>query len=318
MPNATVVPAGRTPAARGGRFRRLQFVWKALRRQRVPLAALAVLMALGAGSAFAPTIFPRDPNAMTGDTLGPVSGAHPFGADYLGRDVLTRTAYGIEVSFVAGVAVAAIAMSAGLACGLVAGYYGGWIEHLLMRTADALLILPGFFLALIVAFLFGGRLSTVIILLGLTGWPQIARIARAEVLSLKSTEFVESARAIGASNRRIVFREILPNALPPVLALMALLMSYGILSEASLSFLGVGDPNVISLGGMLSNGLQYATTAWWVPTFPGAAIFVLVLLLNIVGDGLSVALSPHARQTGVAIPSDGSRSVHNRLQSSTE
>jgi peptide/nickel transport system permease protein len=270
----------------------------ALSRQRVPLAAFGVLIALGAVGGLAPVILPRDPNAMTSDILGRVSASHPFGADYLGRDVLTRMAYGIKTSFVAGLAVAAIAMSAGLACGLAAGYYGGWVEHLLMRTADALLILPGFFLALIVAFLFGGRLVTVVVLLGLTGWPQIARIARAEVLSLKATEFVESARAVGASNVRIVLKEILPNALPPVLALMALLMSYGILSEASLSFLGVGDPNVISLGGMLSNGLQYATTAWWVPTFPGAAIFLLVLLLNIVGDGVSVALNPHARQTG--------------------
>jgi len=293
--------AVRGPAPSGtedGRFRRLYVVWKVLRRQRVPLVAFALLVALGALGALAPAILPRDPNAMTSDTLSPVSAAHPFGADYLGRDIMTRMAYGIKVSFIVGLAVAAIAMSAGLACGLVAGYYGGWIEHLLMRAADALLILPGFFLALIIAFLFGGRLFTVILLLGLTGWPQIARIARAEVLSLKATEFVESARAVGASNPRIVLREILPNALPPVLALMALLMSYGILSEASLSFLGVGDPNVISLGGMLSNGLQYATTAWWVPTFPGAAIFLLVLLLNVVGDGLSVALNPHARQTG--------------------
>jgi peptide/nickel transport system permease protein len=299
MRSAAAVPAGRSPSGTDGeRIRRAGFVGKALRRQRVPLAALATLLILGAGGALAPAILPRDPNAMTGDTLSPVSATHPFGADYLGRDVLTRMAYGIKASFVVGLAVAAIAMSAGLACGLVAGYYGGWVEHLLMRMADALLILPGFFLALIVAFLFGGRLLTVVILLGLTGWPQIARIARAEVLSLKATEFVESARAMGASNRRIVLREILPNALPPVLAMMALLMSYGILSEASLSFLGVGDPNVISLGGMLSNGLQYATTAWWVPTFPGAAIFLLVLLLNIVGDGLSIALNPHARQTG--------------------
>jgi peptide/nickel transport system permease protein len=258
----------------------------------MPFAALAALVLVGALGALAPAILPRDPNAMTGDTLSAISAAHPFGADYLGRDVLTRMAYGIKTSFIAGLAVAAIAMSAGLTCGLVAGYSGGWVEHLLMRTADALLILPGFFLALIVAFLFGGRLITVIMLLGLTGWPQIARIARAEVLSLKATEFVESARAAGASNARIVVREILPNALPPVLALMALLMSYGILSEASLSFLGVGDPNVISLGGMLSNGLQYATTAWWVPTFPGAAIFLLVLLLNIIGDGLSMVLNP--------------------------
>lgn len=299
MRSEAAAPAAPAPSgADGERSRRLRFVWKALRRQRVPLLALGLLAILGAGSALAPTILPRDPNAMTSDTLSPVSAAHPFGADYLGRDVLTRMVYGIRVSFIVGLAVAAIAMSAGLACGLTAGYYGGWVEHLLMRMADALLILPGFFLALIVAFLFGGRLFTVIMLLGLTGWPQIARIARAEVLSLKTTEFVESARAVGASNLRILLREILPNALPPVLALMALLMSYGILSEASLSFLGVGDPNVISLGGMLSNGLQYATTAWWVPTFPGAAIFLLVLFLNIVGDGLSAALSPHARQAG--------------------
>ena len=300
MRDATAVTARGAPPAggEGMRFRRLRFGWKVLSRQRMPLAALVMLLILGAGGAFAPTILPRDPNAMTSDTLSPVSAAHPFGADYLGRDVLTRMAYGIKASFIVGLAVAAIAMSIGLACGLVAGYYGGWVEHLLMRMADALLILPGFFLALIVAFLFGGRLFTVIMLLGLTGWPQIARITRAEVLSLKATEFVESARAIGASNGRIMLREILPNALPPVLAIMALLMSYGILSEASLSFLGVGDPNVISLGGMLSNGLQYATTAWWVPTFPGAAIFLLVLLLNIAGDGLSVALNPYARQTG--------------------
>lgn len=300
MRDVTAVTArGAPPAdAEGMRVRRLRFVRKAVSRQRVPLVALVMLLILGGVGVLAPTILPRDPNAMTSDTLSPVSAAHPFGADYLGRDVLTRMAYGIKASFIVGLAVAAIAMSVGLSCGLVAGYYGGWVEHLLMRMADALLILPGFFLALIVAFLFGGRLLTVIMLLGLTGWPQIARIARAEVLSLKATEFVESARAIGASNRRIMLREILPNALPPVLAMMALLMSYGILSEASLSFLGVGDPNVISLGGMLSNGLQYATTAWWVPTFPGAAIFLLVLLLNIVGDGLSVALNPHVRQTG--------------------
>lgn len=298
MRSEAAAPAVPAPSGTDAeRSRRLRLVWKALRRQRVPLLALGLLAILGAGSALAPTILPRDPNAMTGDTLSPVSAAHPFGADYLGRDVLTRMAYGIKVSFIVGVAVAAIAMSTGLVCGLTAGYYGGWVEHLLMRMADALLILPGFFLALIVAFLFGGRLFTVIMLLGLTGWPQIARIARAEVLSLKTTEFVESARAVGASNLRILLREILPNALPPVLALMALLMSYGILSEASLSFLGVGDPNVISLGGMLSNGLQYATTAWWVPTFPGAAIFLLVLLLNIIGDGLSVVLNPSIAMT---------------------
>jgi len=289
--------AGGRPAA-GGRLGRTQYVWLALRRQPVPMAALCALAALGFGALAAHMVLPWNPNTMSTDTLQPMSAAHLLGADYLGRDVLTRMAYGIRASFLVGLSVALIAISIGLVVGLLAGYYGSWVEAVLMRTADALLILPGFFLALLVAYLFGGRFASVILLLGITGWPQIARIARAEVLSLKAAEFVESARACGASNRRIVFREILPNALPPVLAMMAILTSYGILSEASLSFLGVGDPNVISLGGMLSNGLQYATTAWWVPTFPGAAIFLLVLLLNIIGDGLSVALNPHAAQIG--------------------
>jgi peptide/nickel transport system permease protein len=294
----------RAAAARSGlledRARRVRYVWRALSRQRAPAAALCLLLALALGAVGARSILPQNPRGMSADILMPMSPAHLLGSDYLGRDVMTRVVYGIRASFLVGLSVAGIAMSAGLLVGLVAGYYGGWVEHLLMRVADALLILPGFFLALLVAYLFGGRLFSVIMLLGFTGWPQIARIARAEVLSLKTTEFVESARAVGASNRRIVFREILPNALPPVLAMMALLTSYGILSEASLSFLGVGDPNVISLGGMLTNGLQYATTAWWVPTFPGAAIFLLVLLLNIVGDGLSIALNPQARQLAAA------------------
>ncbi len=299
MSDTAVVRAGTGPAAGpGGRPGRFHYFWRALSRQRVPMAALCLLLVLGLGAIFTKTILPRNPSAMSGDTLMPMSSAHLLGSDYLGRDVMSRMAYGIRASFLVGLSVAGIAISIGLAVGLLAGYYGGWIEHLLMRVADALLILPGFFLALLVAYLFGGRLVTVIMLLGFTGWPQIARVARAEVLSLKAMEFVESARAVGASNRRIMFKAILPNALPPVIAMMALLVSYGILSEASLSFLGVGDPNVISLGGMLSNGLQYATTAWWVPTFPGAAIFLLVLLLNVVGDGLSVALNPYARQAG--------------------
>jgi peptide/nickel transport system permease protein len=164
-----------------------------------------------------------------------------------------------------------------------------------MRTADGLLIVPTFFLVLSVAFIFGGRLASVIMLVGVTSWPQIARIVRAEVLALKEEAFVVSARALGAGDVKVMVREILPNALPPVVAMVALLASSGILTEASLSFLGVGDPSVISLGQMLTSGLEYATGAWWVPAWPGAAIFVLVLLLNVLGDGLNVALNPRLR-----------------------
>jgi peptide/nickel transport system permease protein len=218
-----------------------------------------------------------------------------MGTDYLGRDILGRVLHGINTSLVVGGAVALIGASIGIVLGSLAGYYGRWLDPLIMRVADALLIVPTFFLILSVAFIFGGRLVNVIVLLGITSWPQIARIVRAEVLTLREEAFVVSARALGVGDAKLMFREILPNALPPVIALVALLASAGILTEASLSFLGVGDPNVVSLGQMLTSGLEYATSAWWVPAFPGAAIFILVLLLNALADGLNVALNPRLR-----------------------
>jgi len=212
-----------------------------------------------------------------------------------------RLLHGVCTSLSVGAAVAATATTIGIIFGLFAGFYGGYVEHTIMRIADGLLIIPTFFLVLLVGFIFGGGLGSVVWLLGVTAWPQISRIVRAEVLSLREEAFVASARALGAPDRRIIFRELLPNTLPPVIAMVALLGSYGILTEASLSFLGVGDPNVISLGQMLTNGLESATTAWWVPAFPGAAIFTLVVLLNALGDGLNIALNPRLGLKGVMV-----------------
>jgi peptide/nickel transport system permease protein len=209
--------------------------------------------------------------------------------------------HGINTSLVVGAAVAATATTIGIALGLLAGFYGGFADHVIMRVADGLLIIPTFFLVLLVAFIFGGGLGSVVALLGVTAWPQISRIVRAEVLTLREEAFVASARALGTPDRRIIFRELLPNTLPPVIAMVALLGSYAILTEASLSFLGVGDPNVVSLGQMLTNGLESATTAWWVPAFPGAAIFALVVLLNALGDGLNIALNPRLGLAGVMV-----------------
>jgi peptide/nickel transport system permease protein len=221
-----------------------------------------------------------------------------MGTDYLGRDILGRVLHGVNTSLLVGASVAGIALAIGLGLGAIAGYYRGVIDHVIMRVADGLLIVPTFFLVLAVAFVFRGRLAFVVALLGVTMWPQIARVVRAEVLALKEEAFVQSARAMGAGDLHLMFREILPNALPPVIAMIALLASSGILAEASLSFLGVGDPNVVSLGQMLTSGLEYMTNAWWVPGFPGAAIFVLVILLNMLGDGLNVALNPRLRKGG--------------------
>ena len=280
---------------RGARF------WRVFRRQRQAVVALVTLAAITSVVPIMARFFATDPYAISVDALAPPSMRHPLGTDYLGRDVLMRLLHGVCTSLSVGAAVAATATTLGSIFGLFAGFYGGYVEHTIMRIADGLLIIPTFFLVLLVGFIFGGGLGSVVWLLGVTAWPQISRIVRAEVLSLREEAFVASARALGAPDRRIIFRELLPNTLPPVIAMVALLGSYGILTEASLSFLGVGDPNVVSLGQMLTNGLESATTAWWVPAFPGAAIFILVVLLNALGDGLNIALNPRLGLKGVMV-----------------
>jgi len=276
-------PARQTPARR---------FWRVFRRNRAAVVSLCALIVTSIIGPSAVLVFAINPEAMSADVLSPPSLGHPMGSDYLGRDVLGRVLHGINTSLLVGAAVALTATGIGLALGTVAGYRGGWFDHAIMRVADALLIIPTFFLVLSIAFVFGGSLASVVVLLGVTMWPPVARIVRGEVLSLREEAFVLSARALGLSDTKIMFREILPSTLPPGIAMIALLGSAGILTEASLSFLGVGDPNVVSLGQMLTNGLEYTTTAWWVPSFPGAAIFALVLLMNVLGDGLNAALSP--------------------------
>ena len=277
------------------RLRGLADFWRVFRRHRAARAALYTLVLVVVTTPTAVVVLGIERDAISADVLDAPSRRHPLGTDYLGRDVLGRTLHGVNTSLVVGTTVALLGMSIGVALGSVAGYYRGWVDHVIMRVADALLIVPTFFLVLSIAFIFGGRLVFVIVLLGVTTWPQIARIVRAEVLALREEAFVLAACALGAGDAKLVFREILPNTLPPVIAMVALLASSGILTEASLSFLGVGDPNVVSLGQMLTSGLEYATSAWWVPAFPGGAIFVLVLLLNVLGDGLNVALNPRLR-----------------------
>ena len=274
-------------------------LWRACRRQRAAAGGFLALAVIVVASPSIVVLSRIDPEAISADVLGRPSFAHAMGTDYLGRDILGRVLHGVNTSLLVGASVAAIALAIGLVLGTAAGFYRGSIDHVIMRAADGLLIVPTFFLVLTVAFIFGGRLAFVIVMLGLTTWPQIARIVRAEVLALKEEPFVLSARAIGAGDVHLMFREILPNTFPPVVAMIALLASSAILAEASLSFLGVGDPNVVSLGQMLTSGLEYVTNAWWVPGFPGAAIFVLVLLLNVLGDGLNVVLNPRLRRGGV-------------------
>ncbi|MGQ0549681.1 MAG: ABC transporter permease [Armatimonadota bacterium] len=221
---------------------------------------------------------------------------HLLGTDHLGRDLLSRLAYGARISLLVGLSAVAISGIVGTSLGLVAGYYRGWLDDVIMRLADFELAFPFILLAIAVLAVLGPGLEKVILVLGLTGWAQYCRLARAQVLALRETEFVEAARTIGASTARILLRHILPNTLAPMIVIASFSVASVIIAEASLSFLGLGIPPAVpSWGGMLSEGRAYIERAWWVVTFPGLALMLTVLSINILGDALRDTLDPRLR-----------------------
>jgi peptide/nickel transport system permease protein len=237
-----------------------------------------------------------------GSPLGP-SGAHPFGVDQLGHDIMARVIYGTRVSLEVGILGTGIATVIGVSLGIVAGYYRGWVDTLLSRTVDVVLSVPILLLGLGIGAACAVRgclsgvispgVSVIIFLIALVNWTYIFRIVRGLVLSLREREFVEASRALGASNARIMFREILPNLVAPVIVYSTLLIPLNILIEASLSFLGVGvRPPTASWGQMIAAATPIFNTAWWYMTFPGLALLFTVLAFNLLGDGLRDALNP--------------------------
>jgi peptide/nickel transport system permease protein len=219
--------------------------------------------------------------------------AHPFGTDTLGRDVLARTIYGAKVSIQVALTAVLVAATIGSLLGVLAGYAGGYVETVLMRAIDVMLGFPALVLAIGLVAALGFSLVNVIIALGIVYVPQFARIARSTALSVSNEEYVDAARAMGYSTPHIVFREVLPNCLSPLLVQASLLMAFAIIAEASLSFLGLGvQPPTPTWGQMVSDGSGYLTSAPWISLFPGAAIFVTVLGFNLIGDGLRDALDP--------------------------
>ena len=272
----------------------LQQFWQRFTANKFATAGLVVIVVLFLLSLAASVLTPYQPDAIDAwHVLLPPSAEHWFGTDELGRDVLTRVIFGARVSLKVGFVAVGIAVLIGTVVGLFAGFYGGWIDTLLMRVVDIMLCFPTFFLILAVITMLEPSIYYIMIIIGLTGWMGVARLVRAEVLSLKSRDFILAARVLGASDLRIIFRHVLPNALSPVLVSATLGVAGAILTESALSFLGIGvQPPTPSWGNILTSGKDYIEFAWWLSLFPGVAILVTVLSYNLVGEGIRDALDP--------------------------
>ena len=271
-----------------------------LRRDLPALAGLGVIAAAMVVAAFAPALAPSDPvkNRLLDRLTPPMwaqggSARHPLGTDTLGRDVLSRLLHGARISLIVGLAAVLVAGVVGVGLGLVAGYRGGWADDVLMRLGDIQLAFPVLLLGVVVIAVLGASLVNMILVLGASGWVTYARIARGETLSLKERDFVAAARALGAPARHVVARHLLPNVLPSLMVVTTFSVARTIIAEASLSFLGLGlPPPTPSWGAMLDEGRNYITTGWWLALFPGLAILLLVLAINLCGDWLRDALDP--------------------------
>ncbi|MBC7634754.1 MAG: ABC transporter permease [Acetobacteraceae bacterium] len=278
-------PGSRRQARLGGWFR----AWLALQRNSLAMTGLAIVVLLLLVAIFAPVIADRNlaVQQVLEDRLQPWSWQHWFGTDELGRDILTRMIFGARITLVIVFLVSAIVVPIGLAIGLPAGYFGGWIDAVLMRITDIFLAFPRLVLALAFAAALGPGIENAVIAIALTAWPPYARLARAETLTRRNAEFIQAAELLGASHLRILLTQILPLSLPSVIIRLTLDMAGIILTAAGLGFLGLGaQPPSAEWGAMVSSGRQVLLDQWWVATLPGLAIFVTSLGFNLLGDGL--------------------------------
>jgi len=272
--------------------------WPRLRRNRLAMAGAWVVLALFFASLAAPLIAPCNPTDIDAwQVLSPPSGSHWFGTDELGRDVFSRVLFGARISLKVGFVAIGIAVVLGSAVGLAAGYYGGWLDTLLMRSVDIMLCFPAFFLILAIITFLEPSIWYIMAVIGLTGWMGVARLVRAEVLAIREMDYILAARCIGCSDVRIILRHILPNALSPVLVAATLGIAGAILTESALSFLGIGvQPPTPSWGNILTSGKDYIEFAWWLSLFPGLAILITVLAYNLLGEGIRDALDPRTNR----------------------
>jgi len=271
--------------------------WKRFRKNKLAVSGALMVIFLFGVAIFAPWLAPYDPGQINVKKVleGP-SMEHPFGTDQLGRDVLSRMIYGSRISLLVGFVSVGIACLVGVFLGALAGYYGHWVDNLLMRLVDIMLCFPTFFLILAVIAFLEPSIWNIMIVIGLTGWMSVARLVRAEFLSLKERDFTLAEKALGAKDWRIIFHHILPNALAPVLVAATLGVAGAILTESALSFLGIGvQPPTPSWGNILTAGKDNIQIAWWLSLFPGLAILLTVMAYNLLGEGIRDAIDPRLK-----------------------
>ena len=275
-------------------MRLLEVIGKRFSKNRLSVIGAAIVLCLITVALSAPFIAPYDPTTIdVYNVLSPPSKTHFLGTDELGRDLFSRIMWGSRVSLKVGIVAVGIAIIIGIIVGSISGFYGGKVDAVLMRFVDIMLAFPTFFLILAVIAILEPSIFTIMAVIGVTSWMDVARLVRAEFLTLKERDFVDAARAIGVSNTRLIFRHILPNALSPVLVSATFGVAGAILTELGLSFLGLGvQPPDPSWGNILTSGKDNIEVAWWLSVYPGLAILITVLSYNLVGEGLRDALDP--------------------------
>ncbi len=266
-------------------------------KNKPAIVALFVLVLIIIAGLIGPLLYPIDPFDMVWAPFGlPGEDGFILGTDYLGRDLFAGILHGTRVSLQVGLTAALMTVLIGVTVGALAGYFLGWVEEVLMRITEFFQVLPTLLFSMVIVALFGASLPMITFAIGLVSWPAVARITRAEFLRIRELEYVTASRAAGAKNLKLIFKVILPNALPPIIVQAALMVGSAILFEAGLSFLGLTDPNIVSWGQIIGSNRPYILDASYTVTFPGLAIFITVLCLSLVGDGLNDALNPKLRQ----------------------
>jgi len=271
--------------------------WRRFRKNRGAVAGLLFLLLIAILALLADIVAPNDPMTPgVGDRLEAPGSAFPMGTDNLGRDILSGVVHGARVSLVIGITAASISALIGTLMGAASGYFGGAVDEILMRVCELFQSMPRFLFALVIVVFFGNSIWNVVLVLGILSWTRTGRLVRAEFLRLRGSDFVVAAKASGASEWRIIVRHVFPNVVHIIVVTTSLEVGDVILAEAGLSFLGAGDPNLMSWGRMLYTAQRYLRTAWWFSVFPGMAIFLTILALNLFGDGLNDALNPRLRR----------------------